>query len=60
MAKSESTLESTQTVMPEDVAQPTEKPKKKRSESLAFRALELSKEEEKKRKKKKKDSKKHK
>lgn len=59
MAKSKSTPDPAQLppVIAEESGQPKEKSKKKREESLAFRALELSKEDAKKRKKKAKKSK---
>lgn len=57
MAKSKSTPDPVQLPPVEAGEQPKEKSKKKREESLAFRALELSKEDAKKRKKKSKKDK---
>lgn len=57
MAKSKSMPDPAQLPTTEDSAQSKEKSKKKREESLAFRALELSKEDAKKRKKKSKKDK---
>lgn len=57
MAKSQPTPESSAQAVTEDIDIPKEKTKKKRDESLAFRALELSREEAKKLKKKAKKAK---